>query len=83
VTIGTTIEVFVCLLAVTVFCSFKGDDDVVYHFFDRKPTGREALIRIRWVVLKTITSVYGGALLAVACDEPAAQSARLAFGRST
>jgi hypothetical protein len=42
---------FVCLLGLTTFCSYIGDDDVVYEFFDRKPTPREAIIRVRWVYL--------------------------------
>lgn len=62
------VTVFVVLLALTLFCSYKGDDDVVYQFFDRKPTGREALIRIRWVMLKLTTALYGAALLAVGLD---------------
>jgi hypothetical protein len=57
---------FVILLAVTAYCSYIGDDDVVYKFLDRKPTPREGMIRIRWVLLKTFTSIYGGALLSVA-----------------
>ena len=58
------IVLFPILLALTIFLSFKGDDDVVYQCFDRKPTGREALIRIRWVLLKAVTSIYGGVVLA-------------------
>jgi 4-hydroxybenzoate polyprenyltransferase len=60
------IILFVCLLALTAFCSYIGDDDVVYQFVDRKPTPREGLIRIRWVLLKTFTSLYGGVVLATA-----------------
>ena len=58
------------MLALTAFRSYKGDDDIVYDYFDRKPTGREALIRIRWVILKTVTSLYGGAVLAMAVAFP-------------
>ena len=47
-------------------CSYIGDDDVVYKFLDRKPTPREGVIRIRWVMLKAITSIYGGGLLGLA-----------------
>jgi hypothetical protein len=57
---------FICLLALTAYCSWIGDDDIVYQCFDRKATPREGLIRIRWVILKTLTSVQGGTLLAVA-----------------
>jgi hypothetical protein len=56
---------FVILLALTAFCSYLGDDDVVYNFLDRKPTPREGFIRVRWVLLKAITSICGGAVLAV------------------
>jgi hypothetical protein len=58
--------VSVCLLGLTIFCSYIGDDDVVYQFLDRKPTPREAIVRIRWVILKTLTSIYGGFVLAAA-----------------
>jgi hypothetical protein len=55
---------FVCLLALTVFCSYIGDDDVVYKYLERKPTPKEGLRRIRWVLLRTFTSIYGGLVLA-------------------
>lgn len=55
----------VCLLAGPDYVlSYIGDDDVVYEFFDGKPTPREAIIRVRWVLLKAATSICGGALLA-------------------
>ena len=60
------IVLFVCLLLLTAYRSYKGDDDVVYQALGRKFTQREALIRFRWVVLKTITSVIGGAVLGIA-----------------
>ena len=50
-------------LGLTAFCSYIGDDDVVYRFLDRKPTPHEAIIRIRWVMLKAVASIYGGFLL--------------------
>jgi hypothetical protein len=75
------IVVFVCLLAWTIFLSYKGDDDVVYQYFDRKPTGREALIRIRWVMLKFITSIQGGALLAVLLGFPLIRHFHIAFSK--
>lgn len=53
-------------LGLTAFCSYIGDDDVVYQFMDRKPTPREAVVRIRWVLLKMATSIYGGFVLAAA-----------------
>jgi hypothetical protein len=62
----TWTTLFVLLLALTAFCSYIGDDDVVYQFLCRKPTPREALVRVRWVLLKTITSLYGGGALALA-----------------
>ncbi len=60
---------FVCLLGLTAFCSYIGDDDVVYELFDRKPTPREAIIRVRWVLLKAATSIFGGVVLATAILE--------------
>ncbi len=59
------IILFVALLALTAFCSYIGDDDIVYQFLDRKPTPREGLVRVRWVMLKAITSAYGGGVLAI------------------
>jgi len=57
------------LLGVTAFCSYIGDDDVVYHLLDRTPTPRESLIRVRWVMLKGIASICGGSVLAVSAVE--------------
>ena len=56
---------FVLLLGLTAFCSYRKDDDVVYDFLDRKPTPRESIIRIRWVLLKALTSIVGGGVLAL------------------
>src|SRR5689334_10155164 len=58
------IILFIVFLILTAFCSYIGDDDVVYQFLNRKPTPREGLVRIRWVMLKAITSIYGGCVLA-------------------
>jgi hypothetical protein len=55
---------FVILLAATVYCSYVGDDDVVYQYLHRQPTPDEGLRRIRWVLLRTFTSISGGAVLA-------------------
>jgi hypothetical protein len=55
---------FVCLLSLTVYCSCIGDDDVVYRYLNRSPTPHEAIIPLRWVILRTFTSIYGGILLA-------------------
>jgi hypothetical protein len=60
------IATFVCLLIATGYCSYIGDDDVVYQYLYRKPTPNEGLRRIRWVLLKTFTSVYGGFIVAAA-----------------
>jgi hypothetical protein len=57
------IFVFVCFLGLTLFRSYRGDDDVVYRFIDRKPTPQEGLVRIRWVLLKAFASFYGGLIL--------------------
>ena len=51
-------------LTLTICCSYIGDDDVVYQVIGRKPTPREGLIRIRWVLLKTFTSIYVGFAIA-------------------
>jgi hypothetical protein len=58
------IMVFVGLFSLTALCSYIGDDDVIYRFLDRKPTPHEAIVRIRWVILKAVTSIYGGGVLA-------------------
>jgi hypothetical protein len=52
--------VSIVLLTLTTYCSYIGDDDIVYKFADRKPTPREAIIRLRWVMLKAVTSIYVG-----------------------
>jgi hypothetical protein len=65
----TWVVLFVCLLGLTAFCSFIGDDDVVYQYMDRKPTPREGIIRIRWVMLKALTSIFGGGVLGIAIDK--------------
>lgn len=57
------IILFVLFLGVTAFCSYIGDDDVVYRYLDRKPTSREGIVRIRWVILKTLAAIYGGGVL--------------------
>jgi hypothetical protein len=57
---------FACLLCLTAFSSYIGDDDVIYQYLDRKPTPREGIIRIRWVILKGLVSVYGGFVLGTA-----------------
>lgn len=54
------IIVFSCLLILTAYCSYVGDDDVIYQFLHRKPTPQEGLRRIRWVLLKAFASIYGG-----------------------
>lgn len=64
------IAVFVCLLIATGYCSYIGDDDVIYQFLYRNPTPDEALRRTRWVLLKVTTSVYGGAVVAAGVREP-------------
>ena len=53
----------VCILLLTICSSYIGDDDVVYDYLYRKPTPHEGLRRIRWVLLRTLTSIYAGALL--------------------
>jgi hypothetical protein len=54
----------VVLLIGTAYCSYIGDDDVVYQYLYRRPTPKEGLRRIRWVLLKMFTSIYVGFLLA-------------------
>lgn len=53
----------VCLLLLSMGSSYVGDDDVVYDYLYRKPTPHEGLRRIRWVLLRTFTSIYAGAVL--------------------
>jgi len=55
---------FLIFFALTLISSSVGDDDVAYKFFDRKPTGKEALARIRFVIAKVLASLYGGGLMA-------------------
>src|ERR1700744_4047902 len=57
--------VFAILFALTLYFCLKADDDVVYNFFDRKPTGQESIRRIRYVFSKMLCSVYGGGILAI------------------
>lgn len=54
----------VCLLLLTVCSSYIGDDDVVYEYLYRKPTPKEGVRRIRWVLLRTFASIYAGSILA-------------------
>jgi len=54
----------VCLLMLTAYYSYIGDDDVVYEYLYRRPTPNEGLRRIRWVLLRTFTSIYAGVILA-------------------
>jgi len=51
--------------ALTALSCYAGDDDVVYKCLDRKPTPREAVIRVRFVFSKTFTSILGGELMAL------------------
>ena len=67
--IYSSIVVFVCLLVVTGYCNYIGDDDVVYQYLDRKPAPDEGLRRTRWVLLKASASIYGGFVLAAAVRE--------------
>ncbi len=60
------IILFACMLFLTVYRSYLGDDDVVYKFMDRKPTPQESIIRIRWVLLKAFAAISGGVVLASA-----------------
>jgi hypothetical protein len=46
------------LFVLTGYRSYRGDDDVVYDLY-RGPTPHEGIVRIRWVLLKTFTSIYG------------------------
>ncbi len=59
------IIIFVTSLILTLIFSWKGDDDVAYLFFAKKPTGTEAIRRIRFVLSKSLASVTGGALTSV------------------
>jgi hypothetical protein len=50
----------------TLLSSWVGDDDVAYNCLDRKPTGKEGIARIRYVLVKFYASMSGGALLTIA-----------------
>jgi LytS/YehU family sensor histidine kinase len=60
---GTLLK-FLIFFLLTILSSYVGDDDVVYKLIDRKPTGKEAIARIRFVMVKVIASIFGGAVLA-------------------
>jgi len=55
---------FAVFLMLTIISCYIGDNDVVYKFLERKPSPKEAVARIRFVLLRGITSVYGGGILA-------------------
>jgi hypothetical protein len=54
---------FVVCFGLTLYFCVQGDDDVVYKFMDRRPTGQEAIARIRFVLAKLFASLSGGALM--------------------
>jgi hypothetical protein len=60
-------EVMPCLIffSLTVYCSYIGDDDVVYRYMGRKPTPEEAICRIRFVLAKAVASIYMGSAIAI------------------
>ncbi len=55
---------FLIFFSLALACCCAGDDDVIYKVYDRKPTPQEGIARIRYILTKTIASIYGGALLA-------------------
>ncbi len=59
------ILVFIVSFLLTLVFSWNGDDDIAYLFFNRKPTGSEAVRRIRFVLSKLLASVIGGSMTAV------------------
>lgn len=80
--IHNMIILFVGLLGLTAFCSYIGDDDIIYQFLYRKPTPREGLVRVRWVFLKALTSIYGGGVLAVGVAKLLAVCCSVSFSKS-
>ena len=61
--ISQTALVFLISFGLTLISSYLGDDDVVYKFFNRKPTGKEAIVRICFVMVKYFASISGGCLI--------------------
>ena len=57
--------VFLISLSVTVVFCWNGDDDVVYRFFERKPTGTETMQRIRFLFAKFSTVFSGSGFLII------------------
>jgi hypothetical protein len=68
-TLEKAIWLFLIFFVLTILSSIAGDDDVVYKFFDRKPTGKEAIARIRFVLAKAFASIYGGGLMGFAVGQ--------------
>ena len=47
----------------TCFLSYIGDDEVAYKILKRKPTPKEGMARIRFVLVKLLSCLYGGSAL--------------------
>jgi hypothetical protein len=56
---------FLIFFSLTLLSISAGDGEAVYKFLDRKPTGNEAIARIRFVMVRLIASISGGCLMAL------------------
>src|SRR5579862_6851151 len=65
----TPLEKIACLFVIffilTVVFSWVGDDEIAYKILERKPTSKEGMARIRFVLVKMFAAVLGGGILAV------------------
>ena len=64
-TVNGWIVGFLISFSAMMLCCRKGDDDVVYKFFERKPTADEAKQRIRYVLAKFAAAISGAGLLVI------------------
>jgi hypothetical protein len=60
-------QVLPCFIffSLTLYCSYIGDDDVAYRYMGRKPTPKETISRIRFVLAKAVASIYMGSVIAI------------------
>jgi uncharacterized Tic20 family protein len=55
--------IFVVFFGWTLWCSYKGYDDVIYQYKGRKPSNNEGITRIYFVIIKSVAVIFGGCIL--------------------
>ena len=58
-------KLFYFSFCATMFFSYLGDDEVAYRFIGRKPTGKEVVARLRFLIAKFCACLSGGIVMAV------------------